>query len=34
MKLGTIYTGIGGWTYEPWRGGALIDRLSGRSKGK
>jgi uncharacterized protein YecE (DUF72 family) len=20
MKSGTIYTGIGGWTYEPWRG--------------
>ena len=20
MKTGTIYAGIGGWTYEPWRG--------------
>ena len=20
MAAGTIYCGIGGWTYEPWRG--------------
>ena len=20
MATGRIYTGIGGWTYEPWRG--------------
>ncbi len=20
MKSGNIYCGIGGWTYEPWRG--------------
>jgi uncharacterized protein YecE (DUF72 family) len=29
MKIGLIYIGIGGWTFEPWRGLFVSQRKSG-----